>query len=124
MNRHIKNLFGYLVLFIMVAGCASGHCRGKTVAENRSVFVFKPDGSLQCEQGSGTPLADMAKELDGISIRSQVNKSDGRMYMMMCGGPTGKINVYEIAEKDLNKALAKKFRNFAELEASKNTSGK
>ena len=108
---YILGCFSFLLM-----GCASGHCRGVNDAQSRSVYVYKADGSLQCEQGKAITPVDMAKELEGITVRSQSNKNDGRMHIMMCGGPTGKINIYEIAEKDLEAALKKGFRNLSELE--------
>lgn len=108
-------MFNKLIVLILavfsLTGCATGHCRGKkSTEETRSVFVYKPDGSKQCAQDDGVSVGVMAKELDGIVIRSMVNKPDGMMHMMVCGGATGKVNVYEIAEKDLAFAQKKGFK--------------
>lgn len=71
---------------------------------NGNISVYKYDNSKQCEWSSGVPLKTMQKELKGIKVFKAVQQSDGKMYASVCGGPTGMINVYEIAEKDLNKA--------------------
>ena len=100
-----------LCLSLLFMGCASGHCRGKKENDQKSAYVFKEDGSRQCG-GKGVSLNDMAKELSGIMIRSQENRKDGKMHIMMCGGPTGNINVYEIMEKDLPEAIKRGFQEF------------
>ncbi len=111
----MNKLFLILSAFLFVlTGCASGHCRGKKSTEARSVFVYKADGTLQCGQGKEITTVDMAKELDGITIRSQNKREDGQMHIMMCGGPSGKINVFEIAEKDLELAKNRGFKEWVE----------
>ncbi len=69
------------------------------------VKVFKPDGSLQCNQGKKIALDEMAKQLKDISVHSSENKHDGLMRAQMCGRPTGYNNVYEIDLENLDKAL-------------------
>ncbi len=75
-----------------------------TLAAGANVSVFKYDGSKQCDPKSGTKLTVMKKELKGIKVYKSFQQSDGNMYASVCGGATGLMNVYEIAEKDLNKA--------------------
>ena len=60
--------------------------------------------------GAPVSLETMAEELKGLKVISQVKKSDGKMYAMVCGGPTGKINVYEILATDLVKAEGAGFK--------------
>ncbi len=104
-----------LILFTLIsAGCASGHCRSKKSSDARSVYIFKPDGTLQCGQGQEITTVEMAKELEGITIRSQNKREDGRLHVMMCGASSGKINVFEIAEKDLELAKKKGFQELVE----------
>ncbi|MCC2678877.1 MAG: hypothetical protein K0R29_1453 [Pseudobdellovibrio sp.] len=76
------------------------------------VFVYKLDGSLQCEQGGKVSLDTMKKELDGIEVFSSENKHDGMMRIQVCGAPTGFSNVYEIDQKDLEKALKLGFKKW------------
>ncbi|MEQ1665239.1 MAG: hypothetical protein ABL927_07690 [Bdellovibrionales bacterium] len=54
----------------------------------------------------------MAKQLMDIKILSQQSKSDGIMHMMVCGSPTGKVNVYEINSADQVKAQQLGFEVF------------
>ncbi len=77
---------------------------------NKRIFVYKVDGSLQCYSEPGTSLAEMAEELKGIEVFSQVKKPDGMMRPQVCGMPTGMSNVYEIAAKDLAEAEKRGFR--------------
>ena len=68
-------------------------------------FVFKPDASKQCEANSGISLETMERELKDIKVFSKAKGDDGKMYAAVCGGKTGRLNVYEITQKDLAKAL-------------------
>lgn len=104
----------FLVLLALpfLAACATGHCRSRNDVRPKTVFVFKADGTKQCGIGSATTVQQMAQELGDIKIVSQENKSDGKLYPMVCGAPTGKINVYEIPERDLEKAVAGGFVEF------------
>lgn len=70
----------------------------------KKIKVYKADGSVQCEQGTGTSASDMQKQLGDIKVYSAENKSDGLIRIQMCGTPTGNCNVYEINESDLAKA--------------------
>ena len=60
--------------------------------------VFKYDGSLQCNPGSGTDLATMAQELinAGIDVICAQKGHDGMARVTVCGAETGNINVYTI----------------------------
>lgn len=77
---------------------------------HRRVLVYKYDGSLQCEMGSGVSLDAMAKELKGITVYSKQRRHDGLMHAQVCGSRTGYANVYEISAKDLEEAQARKFQ--------------
>lgn len=100
-----------IILFLMsiIVGCASGHCRG--VKTESRVRVYKPDGTKQCSDAKAISLDDMAKELKDIKVYAQENKalSDTAM-IMLCGADTGRVNIYEISEGDLNRALALGFK--------------
>ncbi len=105
-NRISILLLPFLLLSI---GCANGHCRGRTVAD-QTVFVYKSDGSLQCGGGQTKSVEVMAKELKAIRVLSSQNKSDGLMHTTVCGAPTGKINVYEIPAAALKEAQGYGFK--------------
>jgi hypothetical protein len=80
-----------------------------------TVKVAKSDGSIACEPGSGTALSDMQKELGDIAVYSATKISDGLMHPAVCGIPTGQYNVYEIAETDLDRAIALGFTEWMEI---------
>ncbi len=76
-----------------------------------NVSIFKYDGSKQCEKDSGTSLETMQRrELKGIKVIKSSKQPDGNMHASVCGGGTGMMNVYEISEKDLNKAEKRGFK--------------
>lgn len=105
------NRMAILLLFSgLLTACASGHCRGQKINPDKKIFVYKPDGSLQCEAKSGVSLEKMAEEFGEIKIFSKENKSDGKMHIMLCGSPSGKVNVYEIYEHDFEKIKNAGFR--------------
>lgn len=104
-----KVIIGLITLFLLTA-CASGHCRARKVKKVETVFVGKPDGSRQCGMGSIVSLESMAEELKSIKIISQAKKNDGKMYPMVCGGPTGVLNSFEILKSDLAKAVSLGFK--------------
>ena len=76
------------------------------------VFVYKPDGSLQCGQGEKIELDLMRKDLGSIEVFSSANKSDGMMRIQLCGSPTGYNNVYEIKLSDLEVAIKLGFKKW------------
>ena len=92
--------------FVLLHSCTERHCRkdGTLIVpkapDNRAqqlgkkVFVFKPDGSKQCQKGKGIPLEVMVKQLEGIKIYSQESKMDGLMRIQACGIATGQVNIY------------------------------
>jgi hypothetical protein len=117
-----------MFLGLIVVACANQACKieerkdivmtgnEKTSSQKKDltnrVFVYKLDGSLQCGQGSKIGIDSMKKELDGIEVFSSENKHDGMMRIQVCGAPTGYANVYEIDQKDLEKALKLGFKKW------------
>jgi hypothetical protein len=75
-----------------------------------SVFVYKPDGSLQCGSAKGLSLEEMEKSLRGIPVLSRDKRPDGKMHIQVCGSPTGMINYFEINETSLKEAEARGFK--------------
>lgn len=70
----------------------------------KKIKVYKPDGSIQCEQGTGVKPEEMQKQLGDIKVYSADNKHDGLIRIQVCGHPTGNCNVFEINEADFAKA--------------------
>lgn len=79
---------------------------------SQRVYVYKPDGSLQCGQGQKIEPNEMKKQLGTIEVFSADNKHDGLMRVQMCGHPTGTCNVYEIKATDLDQALKLGFKKW------------
>ena len=120
-------MFLSLSLLVSLSACTHGNCRtqkdaSKTPvtsevpmtksATTERVKVFKADGSLQCGQGKAVSVAEMQKQLKGITVYSSMNKNDGMMRIQVCGAPTGNSNVYEIDRKDLDAALKLGFKEW------------
>lgn len=78
----------------------------------KRVFVYKPDGSKQCESEGKISLTAMSKQLGSIEIFSSSNKHDGLMRPQVCGASTGYNNVYEIDTKDLDAAIKLGFKKW------------
>ena len=87
------------------------HCAqpktGSTNPSTVTVTVYKPDGTLQCNQGHEISLSKMQKELTdaGIKVLSSSKDTDGKIHPQVCGTPTGAVNAYQIAVADTAKAL-------------------
>lgn len=66
-------------------------------------WVYKADGTIQCEQSTETTLdamrVELAKLIDGKNILNQEKRSIPAIAL--CGSPTGKVNAYEITEEGL-----------------------
>lgn len=82
----------------------------------RRVFVFKQDGSKQCEPGTAISLNKMARELKNIKTFSKKKGQSDSAVISLCGAHGTGINVFEIGIKDLEKA---KELGFLELTGEK-----
>ena len=127
MKRIFKKISLGLICFV-VAACANQACKieerkdivmtgnEKTSSQTKDltnrIFVYKLDGSLQCEQGTKIPTEVMKKDLGDIQVFSSDNKHDGMMRIQVCGAPTGFCNVYEIDQKDFDKAVKLGFKKW------------
>ena len=89
----------------------------ETTSLDPSVKVFKYRGAVQCDQKSGTPPEIMRNELvkAGVEVISVACGEDGRMHPMLCGTPTGAINIFEIPRQ---KAAQASRLGFAKLDSS------
>ena len=86
---------------LTLAGVLTGMMTG-TVFSADTVRVFRYDGSLQCGMGQAVPLDEMAKELTAVNIKvlSSEKRVVSGLIIALCGAPTGRANVYEIAKDD------------------------
>jgi hypothetical protein len=130
---HYCLLTAVLFPYFMALGCTQGHCRRKVEApsavpilespsevaaatskpeEKDRIYVYKYDGSLQCQKAKSIAVDVMAKELKGIPILSSIKKSDGMMHIQVCGTITGMANVYEIPTRFLKQAEARGFKKW------------
>ena len=76
------------------------------------IFVYKPDGSLQCGQGEKIDPNTMRKELGSIEVFSAQNKHDGMMRIQVCGAATGYNNIFEINQSDFEAAFKLGFKKW------------
>jgi hypothetical protein len=85
--------------------------------------VFKSAASVQCS-GGGLSLSDMERELTsaGIEVLSSACGFDGNFYPAVCGGPDGRIGIFEIPADQADAAARLGFAPLNELpEATKTT---
>ena len=87
-----------------------------------TLFVFRPDGTIQCDKFPGVALDSMEQELRsaGIEVFSSRKGYDGREGIALCDTPTGQINIYEIASSDAPEALRLGFKQLSENWIRKN----
>ena len=80
---------------------------GVIACNKQTVTIYMADGSLQCDsQSENNSLDRMQAELvaNDIQVYNAYRSNDGLMHIQMCGSPTGKTNVFDINEHDVNKA--------------------
>ena len=82
-----------------------------------TVEIYQYDLSIQCKPDSGIALHEMKKMLidEGIDVISSRKGSDGKMRISVCGSSTGKLNIYKIDEKDVEKAKKIGFNRISEM---------
>lgn len=108
------------MLAALLSGCYSDNKSQLSIEPAKSVGdvvkVYKSDGSLQCASG-GVSLEDMRKQLieKGIDVICSQKGNTGMMYAAVCGGETGKINIYEIHSQHLRGAENIGFKSVKEL---------
>ena len=100
-----------LIHFILITGlgffCYPLLIHAGDISSASTVFVFKLDGTVHCENSKGITLDSMEQKLTsaGIPVFSSRKGYDGREGIAVCDAPTGQINIYEIAYTDLPVAL-------------------
>lgn len=101
-----------MATLLMLTACSTIKCRNlKSQNKNKEhVFVYKYDGTKQCNMGQEITLEQMQKELDGIKVYSTAKRKDGLVRMTVCGADTGSANVYEIDKTEVKKAEEKGFK--------------
>ncbi len=110
----LSRLLKYLLVVGLLTGCAAGHCLGSKRAPVANadvhIFVFKPEGSKQCQPTTGIPIDKAAEDLGKIEIFSRSTRADGKMHITLCGAATGRIHVFEIRAGDLAVATGTGFQ--------------
>lgn len=117
MNKRSIKLLGVLTASFFGIAC-------NPVATTSTVKVFKAQGSISCDPGSGTSLSTMLGEFNrsGINVKSAHCGTDGLARAAVCGVSTGRLNVYEIDASDLNNAAGMGFRKVESLKGYKPSS--
>jgi len=77
-------------------------------SSGKKIWIYKEDGTVQCEGEKGRPLEQDQKSVEkaGIKIFASKKTTDGKMRIQMCGSPTGNVNAFEILASQ--EAAAKK----------------
>lgn len=128
---------GFLFMGLMALGtaCTTQSCKRQEIEQKNkegtglesagtstsapNIWIYKYDGELQCQKGSGKSLETMRNEdLQGITVVEMEKRRDNLMYNAACGRKQGTANAYLIPASELEKALERGFRvwNFDEPE--------
>ncbi len=85
------------ISFILASAIWLSACETSAI-KSATVKVYKYDGSVSCDQSSGTSIESMQDELlqKKIPIISSDCGSDGLIRAAVCGIETGHVNVFEI----------------------------
>jgi hypothetical protein len=97
----MKRLFG--ILFLLAMGMSSS-----SPSKDTAVWITQPDGAKSCEgEDPAKTLEKVSAQLKGagIEVLEMKKGNDGKMYLQMCGAPTGSLNAFKIVKADLKKAL-------------------
>ena len=112
------------VIAIFFVGCNASPDGTVSVSEGsaaqssykKTVEVYKYSGARQCGD-DGISAEEMAVELinEDIPVISFYCDVDGYFHIAVCGAETGRINVFEIPEDDLQAAIELGFTSIEEL---------
>lgn len=116
----MKKFILLTVVLFVTGACSSKPCREvnmagvpesiQTTSSSKNILVYKYDGTKQCGEGQEITLDAMSRQLRDVKILSMSKKHDGMMRIQVCGAPTGHANVYEISDKDTEKAKSYGFQ--------------
>jgi len=104
------------IIICLLMACVQSHREG---ADTQTVAIYKADGSRQCEPGSGTSVAEMAKTLINADVPVFASRSDHDCLVRaaLCGTATDAINIYEIPAERLSQAQDFGFIPYSRLQA-------
>lgn len=103
-----------LAVLASLTACGGGD------GEEASSKVFKSMGSLQCS-GGGVTLAALQAQLAAanVQVRSAACGTDGKVTSTACGGPDGRIGIFEISPDQAGAAAAAGFAPLSTMPAAK-----
>lgn len=104
------------LLLLTIAACSANSNESEPQPLTALVKVYKSDQNLQCMK-QGISLEKMATELlqAAIPIYCQQKNTDGELRPMMCGGPAGTVNVFQIPLETLARAKELGFEEVSDL---------
>lgn len=108
----MQNFILSALLISALSACAAANPPEHTDARE----VYKPEGSRQCEPGSGVGAAELRAELEAarIPVLGYRPGSDGRIHPAVCGAQTGRIHVFAIPAAAVSDAQALGYRRVGE----------
>ncbi len=108
----IKTISTILASAVLLSACETGAIKSETVK------VYKFDGSISCDQSSGTSIENMRLELmkKKIPIIAASCGTDGLVRAAVCGIDTGRVNVFEIKTEVYSNARALGYQLVTKLE--------
>lgn len=112
----MKKLFFALSVILFVSGCMS-------TSQQEPTLVYINSGEIQCGS-EGETVNETAQLLMDKNIPVRDSLCAQRLditVIMMCGGPTTKINLHQISKTDLAIAQALGFKDVGVLKQSDNS---
>lgn len=101
-----------LLTALLLTACAHGSGSLKSPQTAKRIDVYRSDHSTQCHGEGITPEA-MQRELGAIPVfAARKDQLRGVAFPAVCGGATGSVNVYTIAQDNQAAAEQRGFRVF------------
>ncbi len=105
----------FLFLLVFLVQCSSKPCVPEIFLKNKShrvIEIYRPDGTKQCGMGEEISLESMEKELNSIGVETlDRRKGQNNLFRtVVCGAPTGKVNIYKIYSSDLKRVEPLSFK--------------
>ena len=105
-----------LTCITLVVVSALAACGGADGVGEYAVSVYKYTGSVQCT-GGGLSLSAMQGMLiaANVQVRSASCGADGMVYPRVCGGPDGRLGIFQVPAAQVPAARAAGFSPLSTL---------
>ena len=111
LENTMRMIYIPLVALATLASCGGGNdSKPDQSAPILAVAVFKSSESTQCV-GGGLTLTALEAQLTAAGVKASAGSCghDGRAYAASCGGPDGRIGIFDIPRTQVQAAAAAGF---------------